>query len=148
MSCSRKAVGPGEDLVPSACGLGYRFVHQAQTLVESAVEPLLLALGDSQDALPALTQLRVGAAHHLHDPLGEEAQERGLDAHRTAEAGSAPDDPPEHVAPSLVAGIDSVRDQEGHGPGVVGQHAQGDVGLRRHRRSAFRTAPRPVRSGA
>ena len=74
-------------------------------------------------------QFRVGPAHHLDGTLSETAQEGRLHAGRSAEAGGAADDAPQHVATALVAGHDPVGDEEGHGPGVVGQDPQGHVDL-------------------
>ena len=39
------------------------------------------------------------------------------------------EDPPEDIAPPLVAGQDAVADQEGHGAAVVGDDADGNVVL-------------------
>ena len=88
----------------------------------------------AEDGLPALDQLGIGAAHELDGPLGEALQERRLHAGRTAEAGRAADDAPQHVAAALVARQHAVRDEERHGAGVLRHHAQGDVHLRCRRR--------------
>ena len=129
-------------------GPGDRLFHQHQSLVEGAVEALFLGPDGAQDGLPPLHQFRVGPPHEVDGPLGEALQERRLHAGRAAEAGGAADDAAQHVAPALVAGQDAVGDEERHGPGMVGQHPQGDVDLPVVAEPSCRRSPPPVRPGA
>jgi len=60
-----------EHLHPLLLRLGDGLFHQHQTLVQGAVEPLLLGIGHAEDAVPALHQLRIGSAHEFYSPFRE-----------------------------------------------------------------------------
>jgi hypothetical protein len=74
-------------------------------------------------------KLGIDVAHRLDHALVETRQEGLGDAQHVALAHRAAHDAPQHVAALLVGGHDAVGHQEGAPATVVGEHAEGSVGL-------------------
>ena len=74
-----------------------------------------------------LGQLRVAPAHDLAHDGRQAVQERLLEAQLDAMAQRPPQDAPQHVAASLVAGDDTVRQQESDRSHMVGDHPEMNV---------------------
>ncbi len=90
--------------------------------IEGPGELGLLTGDRPEDRLAPLDQVRIGLPHRLDHDLGRLDQERLGPAEQPAVADGPPDDPAEDVAAAFVRGQDSVGDQEGDRPGVVGDH--------------------------
>ena len=71
-----------------------------------------------------LGQTRIGAAHFLHQIRHEFVEEGLLLPQLVAVANGAADNAAQHVAAAFVGGNDAVRNQEGSGADVVGNHFQ------------------------
>ena len=104
--------------------LADRVVEQAHALRQRLREALLLLAQHLLDMAALLAEDRVRAAHLLLDVFHELVEERLLDAELVAMADRAPDDAPQHVAATLVAGHDAVGDQERARADVICDHTQ------------------------
>ena len=96
-------------------------VEDGQADAEGLPEATLLTVQHVAYEGMVAFQLRIVRTHDLHDGIHQQGHDLVLDAEQPGMADGAPDYPPQHVAPVLVAGERSVADQEGGRPGVVGQ---------------------------
>ena len=78
---------------------------------------------------PPRLQLGEGGRHAVRHDAHEVVQERVAPAEQPVVPDGPAQDPAQHVAPLLVRGEDAVGEQEGHGPRVIRQHAEGDAVL-------------------
>ena len=96
-------------------------VEDGQADAEGLPEATLLTVQHVAYEGMVAFQLRIVRTHDLHDGIHQQGHYLVLDAEQPGMANGAPDYPPQHVAPVLVAGERAVADQEGGRPGMVGQ---------------------------
>ena len=99
-------------------------VEQPTAHLERAREALLLGGQHAADVGGALRQLRIHVAPQLGDPRMQARRDVPLQPDRPGVVDRPAHDPPQHVAPALVARLDPVAGQEAHRPPVVGEHPQ------------------------
>ena len=112
-------------------GVLQRVVQHPHSRVQGAAELRLLALEHMQDEVEVGGQLGVGVGHHLGGHRRQPRHDHVPAAQLPGMADRPADQAPHHVAAAFVAGYHPVSDQEGGGPGMVGQQAQGHVHLLR-----------------
>jgi hypothetical protein len=105
-------------------------LEQVGARLQRGAEPGLLPLDEAGDRVLVRADLGVGVAHQLDGGADHRRGHELLDAEEVGEAHGPADDAAQHVAAVLVAGQHAVVDEEGDGAGVVGEEAQGHVGLR------------------
>ena len=96
---------------------------------EGLGEPFFLQADDPEDEIAVLGQLpvdRLKAGDHLFDDFAEEG---AGESQATTVADGTADDAAQDVATPLVAGNDTVADEEGGSAGVLGDDPQGEVGV-------------------
>ena len=97
--------------------------------VDGAGKVGLLGADHLLDVGGVLPQLGVSALAGLDHRLHQVHQEGALDAQQPAVAGRAAQQAAQHIAAALVGGQDAVRHHEGAAADVVGDDADGDIGL-------------------
>jgi hypothetical protein len=90
-------------------------------------EALFLLLHGALHPRLRLHDLGIGVAHHLHHRLRHIPQEGLGEAEHAAMAHGSPHDPAQDIAAPFVGGRHPVRDEEGRGAGVVGDHLHGHI---------------------
>src|SRR5690606_1329519 len=122
--------GAGDDRLTARAEVRRQRLEAADTGRERAAEVLLLVPNHLADALLLLAQVRVVLGEHIDDDVRDLSEEGPVDADQAAVAHGAAQDAAQDVAAALVAGEDTVADQEGDGATVVGDDAQRAVDLR------------------
>ncbi|CAB4864756.1 unannotated protein [freshwater metagenome] len=99
-------------------------VEQLRSLLERALESLLLSGGPLHDRRSLLDKLGIARTHRLDHLLGVARQEEPLDSDPRPLLNGPAHHAAQDVPAILVRGNDAVADQEGHRPGVIGEDAQ------------------------
>jgi len=127
----RESVGvvEEEDLVPrdppGARVPFRRLLEAGQALGEGGAEALLFELQRHPHRRRRVAELGVGVPHHLHDEARQLGQEGTVEAEPVPLHRRAPQDPPDHVAATLVAREDPLGEREGEAADVVGDDVHG-----------------------
>ena len=113
---------PADDGARAAVGLHLRDLRleQAGPRIERPRELRLLAADDAEDLVPPRHEERVRLAHDVDDHGRGLGHERLAAAEQTAVADRAPEQLAQDVAAALVRRQHVVRDEERHGPRMVG----------------------------
>ena len=119
----------GEHTLVLGLVLGEQVGKDVHAGIDGLGEILLLVADDAGDIRLLLAQLGILALVFVHDHVHDLIQKRLIDAEQLAMARSAAQQAAQHVAASLVRGQDAVRDHHDGGADVVGDDAQGHVGL-------------------
>ena len=98
------------------------FLQQLQAASERILEAGLLQLQRFADQSLGARQLGEGGSHFGHQLGHQPMQQRLAGAKHVGVAHTPPHDPPQDIAAALVGGQHAIRDQEGAGPEVVGDH--------------------------
>jgi len=96
-----------------------RFLEDVRAGFERPAELRLLPGDRGQDLRPPLVQIWVGVGHRVDHDRGGLDHERFQTAEQPTMPDGAPQDPPEHVAATLVRRKHAVGDEERHRPRVV-----------------------------
>ena len=104
---------------------GEDLLQPAEPAVDGLEESTLLGLRHLLDITLLGDQLVIDTAKLLDDDRSERGQGRLATAEQPGVADRAPEDPAEDVAPTLIARIHAVGQQEAHGTRMIGQHAVG-----------------------
>ena len=122
----REAVGVVqlERLVPRDDRRPLELVEALEAAFDRLEEPLLLGARGALDVRPLLLELRIDAAHHVHDAVRQVHQRRLALAEQPGVADRPAQDAAQHVAAAVAGRIHPVREQEGDRPRVVGEHAK------------------------
>ena len=96
--------------------------EQLRAGVECPGELRLLAGDDAQDLVAPRNEVRVGLTHDLDDDRGGLGHERFPPSEKSSVTDRPAEELPEHVSAALVRGQDVVGDEEGHRPGMIGDH--------------------------
>ena len=134
---NREAVGvielerirAGEHPLALGLMLGEQVGEDVHAGVDGLGEVLLLVADDAGDIRLLLAQLGVLALVFVHDHVHDLIQERFVDAEELAVARRAAQQTAQHIAAALVRRQDTVRDHHDGGADMVGDDAQGHVGL-------------------
>ena len=116
-------------LAPDDRSGGQLGLEQGHAGTQVRSEPLLLPGSHARDEVGIFRQVRVGVAHDLHDRLDHAGADEPGRPEQAGPQNGAADDPAQDVPAVLVRREHTVRDHEGHGPGMVRQHPQGHVRL-------------------
>ena len=119
----------GEHALALGLMLGEQVGEDVHAGVDGLGEVLLLVADDAGDICLLLAQLRVLALVFVHDHVHDLIQERLVDAEELAVARRAAQQTAQHVAAALVRRQDAVRDHHDGGADMVGDDAQGHIGL-------------------
>ncbi len=111
-------------------------LKEPEPVIEGLAEALLLVHDDLGDEAAVIHQFGIGIVHGLHDRDSHLAEKRFIQAEKPAVSQGAPDDPPQHVTPSFIAGQGAVTYKERGRAAVIGDDFDGDV--------LFRGGPVPV----
>lgn len=105
------------------------FAQQSQPGVQGLAECALFQHEDIDDAIPPVAQFRIVRRHQAYHRVGSVAQEGLFQAKPLAITHRAPQDAPENVASPFIAGQDPIASQKDERPPMVGDDAQGHIGL-------------------
>src|SRR5437588_9814163 len=103
---------------------GERRLELRHAVLQRLGEALLFLPQDLPDLLLRRPQLGIGVSHRLVEIADEAMEERFGLAELVAVPDGAPDDPPQHIAPPLVARDHSVDNQERAGADVIGDDVE------------------------
>ena len=104
-------------------------VQDVHAGIDSAGKVCFLGADDLLDIGVMLAQLGVSGLAGLDDSLHQIHEEGVVDAQHPAVAGSAAQQTAQHIAAALVGGQDAVRHHKGAAADMVGDDADGDIGL-------------------
>ena len=104
-------------------------VQDVHALVDGAVEAFLFRSDDLLNVIGMLFQLRITGLAGLDHGIHQLGQEGAIDAQHPAVTGGTAQQAAHHVTAALVGRQNAVAGHEGGGPDVVGNHADGDIGL-------------------
>ena len=124
VSCSSKTSPAWRFDSPLSRALRDEIVEQARAGRERLREALLLGLEQAADIVAMRRELRVAIGQRLDHGLVDGAQERRLDAEPRAVQHGAADEPPQHVAASLVGRGHAVGRDRRHAAPVIAEHAE------------------------
>ena len=104
-------------------------VQDVHAGIDGAGKVCFLGADDLLDIGVMLAQLGVSGLAGLDDSLHQIHEEGVVDAQHPAVAGSAAQQTAQHIAAALVGGQDAVRHHKGAAADMVGDDADGDIGL-------------------
>ena len=120
---------PGQNLEIVGLEVVQFLAQELQAVVQGVGEALFFAGHHLGQELPGLDEFGIDLAHQLHHPFAHLPHKGAGQVQEAPEADGPAHDAAQHVAPAFVGGQHPVGDQEGGGPGVVGNHPEGDVFL-------------------
>ena len=103
--------------------------QDCHALINGLVEPLFLGADDLLDVIGVFFQFGIAGLVFMDNGIHQFGQERTVDAQHPAMAGSAAQQTAQHIAAALIRRQNAVADHKGGGTNVVGDHADGDIGL-------------------
>ena len=119
-----------ENLLALCIHLIFHIGQDLQTLIDGAVELVLLAGKHAEDHGLLLIQLRIAVLAELNHGRSQVCHELALDVDLSSVTGSSSKKSSEDIASSLVGGHNAVGDHEGAGLDVVRNDAEGHIGQR------------------
>ena len=108
-------------------GGSHRRVEDRGAGAQRATERVLLGVGDVLDGLPVRVELGVRQGHDVLGRGEQGRQRRVLDAEKTHGAHRAANQPPQHVAASVVSGTNPIADEHQGGTDMVRNDAHAHV---------------------
>ena len=102
----------------------------------------------SADVTGLALELRIDVTHLVHHNPGERREGRLPPTQEPGVTHGPPENPAQHVPPSIVAGIYPVGQQEAHGPGMIREHPVGSAIFRGPVVRPGQQAHRPGQSAA
>ena len=112
--------------------VGNMLGEDLQTGIDRAVEVFFLGVDDAGDHILLLDDLGISLAGDLKDLLGKLGQEQTFDAQELTVTGGTAQQAAQDVAAAVVGGMHAVAHKHDGGADVVGDDAQGHVGLGIH----------------
>ncbi len=98
------------------------FVDQPQPAIQRPPECLFFEARHFEHEGTIFAKLRIRLGHHPDHLLHDFGQEERVQPESGAVTDGPPHDPPQHVTPAFVGGLNPVGYQERGGPGMVGDH--------------------------
>ena len=120
---------PGDDLVFQLFHVGNGGFQQLHARAQGFQEFFFLVLDHVKDKGGGVLQLRIGFVHDLEDHLHGFVEEGFLQTDGTSVTDGPTHDAAQDVAPAFVGRQDPVGNQEGGGPGMVGNDLHGHFHL-------------------
>ncbi len=125
----REGIRAGQHTRTGYLGGARYFLEEPRTRLQRPVERGLLGDRNAVDPVEIGDQLGVGRAHCVADGGHQFADDRAVDVEQLGRADHPSQQPAQHISASVVAGTDSVADQDGRCAAVVGDDAVADVVL-------------------